>query len=331
MGKRFTDTNKYKKEFIRGLPGPYKLLWDYLYHECDHAGIWIVDFEIAQIYLGKDMPVNYNEALALFNDGEERIIEVAKNRWFIVPFIEFQYGTLNPENRAHAAVLKILKSYNIGNNNKEIKPLTSPLQGAMDMDKDKEKDMDKEKGVQGEKPKTEKEPAEDFKNLFSENFLPTWQDYRDHRGAMKKKFKSMKSENLAMAELHRISGGDEGTAKKIVEKSIASGWQGLFPLDESRLSGKTINLTTSQKINNLVNHGSHLSVEDELWASVPGTFVQGRLQLSGETIILEQAGKIYLTIYPTDGFKSNRVYQLRPGNTIQRVWEVLKNKMVKTA
>ena len=51
MAKRFTDTNKYKKPFIRGLQGAYKLFWDYLYHDCDHAGIWIVDFEIAQTYL----------------------------------------------------------------------------------------------------------------------------------------------------------------------------------------------------------------------------------------------------------------------------------------
>ena len=47
--KRFTDTDKYKKPFIRGLKGAYKLLWDYLYHECDNAGVWIDDFDVAQI------------------------------------------------------------------------------------------------------------------------------------------------------------------------------------------------------------------------------------------------------------------------------------------
>ena len=58
MAKRFTDTEKYRKPFLRGLQGAYKLLWDFLYHDCNHAGIWIKDFEIAQIYIGNDMPIN---------------------------------------------------------------------------------------------------------------------------------------------------------------------------------------------------------------------------------------------------------------------------------
>src|SRR5574343_673551 len=134
MSKRFTDTNKYKKPFIRSLPGAYKLLWDYLYHDCDHAGIWIVDFEIAQLYIGIDMPVKKDEALKLFNNGEKRIIEIdGGTKWFIYPFIEFQYGELNEVNRAHSSVIQILKKHKIYKNKN--KPLTSPLQGANDKDK----------------------------------------------------------------------------------------------------------------------------------------------------------------------------------------------------
>lgn len=195
--------------------------------------------------------------------------------------------------------------------------------------KEKESKVNKSKEIIPPTPKGDGD-QEIFKNLFSENFITTWQDYRDHRAAMKKKFKSTKSENLAMVELHRIAAGDEGTAKKIVEKSIGSGWQGLFPLDEGRLSGKTINLTTSQKITNLVNHGQYLTVEDELWAKVTGSFIQGRLQMEGANIVLEQAGRVHLVIYPTEGFKSNKHYELKPGNTIQKVYELLKNKMGKT-
>lgn len=140
MAKRFTDTNKYKKPFMRSLPGPYKLLWDYLYHSCDHAGIWIVDFEIAQIYLGKDMPVNKEDALKYFNNIEERIIEVNENKWFIPSFIEFQYGELNEANRAHNSVLHILSKYNLINN----KGLIRGLEAHKDKDKDKVKDKFKE-------------------------------------------------------------------------------------------------------------------------------------------------------------------------------------------
>lgn len=138
MSKRFTDTNKYKKPFVRNLPGPYKLLWDYLYHDCDHTGIWIVDFEVAQIYLGADMPIDKATAIEYFNADEERIIEFDNGKkWFIKPFISFQYGELNSQNRAHNSVISALT---INKLLEYVKPLISPLQGAKDKDKDKDKD-----------------------------------------------------------------------------------------------------------------------------------------------------------------------------------------------
>jgi hypothetical protein len=135
MAKRFADTEKYKKPFIRGLQGAYKLLWDYICLECNHAGIWQKDFEIAQIYLGADMQVNELDALDFFNKGEDRIVILdGGSKWFIRPFIEFQYGEpLNSSNRVHLSVIKILKAHKL---------LTSPLQGAKDKDKEKDKDKD---------------------------------------------------------------------------------------------------------------------------------------------------------------------------------------------
>mgnify|MGYP000901817018 FL=1 len=139
MAKRFTDTNKYKKPFIRGLQGPYKLLWDYLYHDCDHAGIWIVDFEITQLYLGADMPVNKTDALRFFNEGEARVIEFDQGKkWFIISFIQFQYGELNEQNRVHASILSELNKSGIN------KGLIRSLQRPMDKEEDKDKDKEGE-------------------------------------------------------------------------------------------------------------------------------------------------------------------------------------------
>lgn len=131
MAKRFTDTDKYKKQFFRGLPGAYKLFWDYLYHDCNHAGIWHKDFAIAQIYLGSDMAVEEKKALELFNQNEERIVVLnGGSKWFVKPFLSFQYGSLNPENKAHRSILQILSK----------EGLPSPLETAKDMDKDMDKD-----------------------------------------------------------------------------------------------------------------------------------------------------------------------------------------------
>jgi hypothetical protein len=142
MSKRFTDTEKWKKPFIRNLKAPYKLLWLYILDECDHAGIWQVDFDVAQIKIGEKL--NYQTALKYLSD---KVVPFSGGeKWFIPEFIEFQYGALNPENRAHNSVLQILKKYNIL---KIDKPLTSPLQGAADeaMDMDMDKDMVKDKEI----------------------------------------------------------------------------------------------------------------------------------------------------------------------------------------
>jgi hypothetical protein len=144
MAKRFTDTDKWKKGFIKSLPASYKLLWLYIIDDCDHAGIWHVDLEVACLRIGEDVTEEqaqqfFGENIKSFDGGE---------KWFIPSFIEFQYGQLNEKNRVHEAVLKILSRYNL----LEIKPLTSPLQGAKEKDKDKEmdKEMDKDKGGVGE-------------------------------------------------------------------------------------------------------------------------------------------------------------------------------------
>src|SRR5690606_26542925 len=128
MAKRFTDTNKYKKPFIRGLQGAYKLLWDYLYHDCDHAGIWIVDFEIAQMYIGQDMKISREKAIKCFNTDEVRIIEIdGGKKWFIPGFIEFQYGQLSEKNRAHVNVINQLSKYDLLNDDLTLKISTKPL------------------------------------------------------------------------------------------------------------------------------------------------------------------------------------------------------------
>ena len=133
MAKRFTDTNKWRKGFVRGLQGAYKLLWLYIIDECDHAGIWHVEIDVAELRIG--MKISVENAIKEF--GNHIVIFDEGNKWFIPDFIEFQYGTLNPENRAHKSVLDLLEKY-------KIKGLIRPLQGRKDMDMVKAMDMDKE-------------------------------------------------------------------------------------------------------------------------------------------------------------------------------------------
>jgi len=158
MAKRFTDTEKWKKPFIRGLQGAYKLLWLYICDDCDHAGIWQVDMEVAAIRIGEKIDIK--EAIKSF---DEKIVIIDKgNKWFIPSFLEFQYPSgLNSDNRAHNSVIILLEKYNLRIS--KDKPLISPSEGSMDMDmvKDMDKDM-----VKAEK-----------KVKFKENILLTQKEH----------------------------------------------------------------------------------------------------------------------------------------------------------
>tara|TARA_R100000541_G_scaffold9480_1_gene17170 strand:- start:2525 stop:3190 length:666 start_codon:yes stop_codon:yes gene_type:complete len=111
MAKRFTDTDKWKKGFIRNLPAKYKLLWLYILDDCNHAGVWETDFEVASIRIGskiseKDAAKVFASHIKIFDKG---------NKWFVPKFIDFQYGTLNENSRPHQAVIKLLDKYDVYN------------------------------------------------------------------------------------------------------------------------------------------------------------------------------------------------------------------------
>jgi hypothetical protein len=131
MSKRFTDTDKWKKPFIKSLPAEYKIFWLFLLDECDHAGIWHVELDIAEARLG--IKLSLEKIRGLFNG---KVVEFdSGNKLFVPDFVQFQYGILNPENKAHRSVINILNRYNLMEH-------VSPFQRAKDKDKELDKDKD---------------------------------------------------------------------------------------------------------------------------------------------------------------------------------------------
>lgn len=136
MPKRFTATEKWEKVWFRKLKPIYKCFWIYVLDRCNHAGIWEVDFELAEIFIGETLDIK--ELQTIF---QKQYIQVNNNKWFIKDFVDFQYGELNPGNRAHFSVINILKKEGA------YKGFTRGLQGRKDMDKDKDKVKDKDKEI----------------------------------------------------------------------------------------------------------------------------------------------------------------------------------------
>lgn len=135
MTKRFTDTEKWRKGFVRSLDAPYKLLWLYILDECDHAGIWHVELDVACLRIGFDVDMQS----AIDTLGKHIYPFDENEKWFIVDFISFQYGELNEANRVHQSVIRQLRKYGLW------KVYISSLEGAKDKDKDKDKDKKKVK------------------------------------------------------------------------------------------------------------------------------------------------------------------------------------------
>lgn len=146
MAKRYFDSKSFSCKHMRGLQGAYKLLWIYIKHTCDHAGVWEVELDVTALRCGFEY--DETECLKIFGDA---IVPTSDGqRWWIPEFIEEQYGwELNPANKVHNSALEILNKYNLLQKFFEIKeknkPLESPLQGAVNGAIDKAIDKDKAK------------------------------------------------------------------------------------------------------------------------------------------------------------------------------------------
>ena len=144
MAKRFTETTKWKDTWYSDLTSKYKLFWNYLLDDCDHCGIWEVNFKVAQFLVGESL--EHAEVKRVF---KERIIELNDGAyWFIPKFIKFQYGeTLSKKNQAVKKVIEKLESKDLFKFLPEIKvvecvskDLQRSLQGPKEEEEDKEED-----------------------------------------------------------------------------------------------------------------------------------------------------------------------------------------------
>lgn len=110
MGKRFTDTEKWRKPFVRTLSVEEKLFWFYLLDKCSNAGIWTIDFELAEFEIGISL-----DRIHLTKKLAEKIIVIDEGRkWFIPSFLEFQQPNgLSTDGNFHKTIFKELNKYNL--------------------------------------------------------------------------------------------------------------------------------------------------------------------------------------------------------------------------
>lgn len=141
MAKRFIDTGYYKSPFVRGLKGSLKSLYCFIICDCNGAGIWVKDLQIASMYIGFDVSEkDFNVFLE-----NKKAIDLKNGKYFFPDFLEHQYPKgLSIHNPAQKNfILELQKNLLIDS---DLKPLWSTLQGTKVMVMEKVEVMVKEKG-----------------------------------------------------------------------------------------------------------------------------------------------------------------------------------------
>ncbi|WP_428044915.1 hypothetical protein [Candidatus Avelusimicrobium fimicolum] len=157
MGKRFTDTDKWTKQWFGDLSIREKVLWLYCCDACDAAGI--ADFSTKFFSVSVGFPVKKETLDKAFGD---RIVWLESSKFFIPSFIEFQYGQLTEACKPHKPIIKELEKLGLlvmENGKGTVRVLKEYSKGINTLEeKEKEQEQEKEtKGVAGEK-----EPFADF-------------------------------------------------------------------------------------------------------------------------------------------------------------------------
>ncbi len=142
--KRFTDTDKWRDPWFRKLSAGAKLAFLFIVDNCDNAGVWDADMELANFSIGMEIPwEKVRESLG------ERMEVLKSGKWHLKKFVNFQCGELSEECKPHAAVIRLLNKHGIQRVSKEYPKGIHTLK-EKDQDKDKERDEDQEGDARGQ-------------------------------------------------------------------------------------------------------------------------------------------------------------------------------------
>jgi hypothetical protein len=144
MSKRFTDTEKWKDDWYISLSNDYRIIWQWLLDNCNHAGICKRSIKLLNFMCNTN--ITEEELIA---EMEGRLI-IKNNIWFIPKFLKFQYPSLKSKKPVIVSVIKELKTNDLFNlipesfgNDYVI--VTELLDNDYLIIKDKDKDKDKDK------------------------------------------------------------------------------------------------------------------------------------------------------------------------------------------
>ena len=144
MAKRLTDTEKWNDDWYISLCNDYRIIWQWLLDNCNHAGICKRSMRLLNLMCNTSVTEEI-----LIEKMEGRVI-VAGNDWFIPKFLKFQYDNLTSNRPVVLSVVKEL----IKNDLIKLIPESFGNDYLIIKDKSKDKDMSIVKQQKSEHGKT---------------------------------------------------------------------------------------------------------------------------------------------------------------------------------
>jgi len=108
MAKRLVSTEKWKKPWFKKLPTKFKVIWDYLYLDCDCAGVWTIDIDLLCFQTNEKVTIG-----AILETFKEQIYQIDSTKLLLVPFFNDQYAHTKDGFSAKRKAVEILSSYGI--------------------------------------------------------------------------------------------------------------------------------------------------------------------------------------------------------------------------
>jgi len=107
--KRFIDSEIWKTAWFRKLSPAQKSCYFYMISNCDHAGIFEVDIETVEFFIGDEVGDPHK-----FLADNFAIVKINESKWFLIDFLRLQYPRgLNSEKPAIVSVKNRLGELNL--------------------------------------------------------------------------------------------------------------------------------------------------------------------------------------------------------------------------
>lgn len=111
---RFRNTALSREAWYRKLKPAFKCVWEFICDECDKAGMWTVDVDALEFFIGE--PIDFNQFMIAVNadrdEGNQRVEWYNnKKKVWVTGFTAFQYGELSSNCKPHEKIILLLNSY----------------------------------------------------------------------------------------------------------------------------------------------------------------------------------------------------------------------------